>query len=70
MSTNCPKCGSAHVARTFDSDTKIDIGLKCHNCGMEYSVPTIPETKMGSIYDAKHYDGTAIEIVDGYFVVQ
>lgn len=59
MSVLCPKCGSAHVARLFDDDTKFDIAFSCHDCGFEYSVPTIPETKMVSKYDADRYDGPA-----------
>ena len=62
-----PKCGSPHVARLLDDDTKIDIAFACRTCGFEYSVPTIPEIEMESQYDADNYHGQAIEIHDSHY---
>lgn len=63
MSVLCPICGSAHVARDFDNDTKIDIAFTCHTCGMEYSVPTIHEIERESIYDVNKYNGPVVDVI-------
>lgn len=61
--TLCPKCGSAHVARTnaqLDNDTNLD--YTCHSCGFAYSIPVVPEIELESLYDER-YDGPAIAVI-------